>query len=134
MDALLGSTLLAAQKYGEAEPVIREALAIRESKLPDDWRTSNTQSMLGATLLGQHKYAEAEPLLVSGYEGLVRLEATLPVDAKPRLQEALERLAQLCAATGRADQAAAWNQKLAELQLKQTGQLREVSEPPKNAP
>jgi hypothetical protein len=49
---------------------LRACLAIREKKLPDDWRRFNAQSLLGGSLLGQQKYAEAEPLLVQGYEGM----------------------------------------------------------------
>src|SRR5262249_26975109 len=55
--APLGLNLLKQQKYAEAEPLLRECLAIREQKQPDDWRTFNTKSMLGGSLLGQQKYA-----------------------------------------------------------------------------
>jgi hypothetical protein len=43
-------------------------------------------------------------------------EADIPAAGKPRLQEALQRLVQLCEATGRTDQAAEWKQKLAEFE------------------
>ncbi len=36
-----------------AEPLLREALAIYEKKLPDDWHHFETQGLLGASLLGQ---------------------------------------------------------------------------------
>ena len=32
------------KQYAEAEPLIRECLAIRERVLPDDWRTFNTKA------------------------------------------------------------------------------------------
>ncbi len=63
-------------------------------------------------LLGRKKYAEAEPLLVAGYEGMKRREATIPPQGKPRLTEALERLVQLYEATGRPDEAARWRKEL----------------------
>ena len=58
----------------EAEPLLRECLAIREKALPDNWLTFNTRSMLGGLLLGQKKYEEAEPLLLAGYEGMKERE------------------------------------------------------------
>ena len=68
--ASLGRNLLKQQKFGDAEPLLRESLAIREKAEPDEWSTFNARSLLGGTLLGQKKYAEAEPLLLSGYEGM----------------------------------------------------------------
>ena len=35
------------QKYAEAEPLLRECLAIRDTKLPDDWSRFSAQSLLG---------------------------------------------------------------------------------------
>ena len=40
----------------EAEPFLRECLAIREKTQADDWKTFNTRSLLGGSLLGQKKY------------------------------------------------------------------------------
>jgi eukaryotic-like serine/threonine-protein kinase len=68
--AFFGLSLLTCEAFAEAEPLLRECLAIREKKEPEDWRTFNTQSMLGGALLGQKKYADAEPLLLKGYEGM----------------------------------------------------------------
>ena len=84
--------LLTVKAWDEAEPLIREALTIREAKEPDEWRTFSTKSMLGGVLLGQKKYAEAEPLLLAGYEGLQQREAAIPPNGKIRIREALERL------------------------------------------
>jgi len=66
-------------------------------------------------LLGQKDYAKAEQLLRDGYEGLQQHEAKIPRPAKPRLREAMERLAQLYEAWGKPDKAAEWKQKLPEL-------------------
>jgi tetratricopeptide (TPR) repeat protein len=109
--------LLAQGKFAEAEPLARECLALREKSVPDDWRTFNSRSMLGGALLGQKKYGpETEQILLSGYEGLKVREGKIPADARRlRLKEALERLVQLYEATNRPDQAAAWKQRLAEL-------------------
>ena len=70
--ASLGSNLIQPRKWAEAEPILRECLAIREKAQPDDWTTFNTRSQLGGSLLGQKKYAEAEPLILArlrGHEG-----------------------------------------------------------------
>jgi serine/threonine protein kinase len=110
--AMLGLNRLKQHKYAEAEPLLRECLAIRAAKLPDDWRRFNALSLLGGALQGQKKYAEAEPLLLQGYDGMKQREATIPPAGKQRLPEAVERLVALYEATGRADEARAWREKL----------------------
>ena len=83
--AQIGLGLLEQKKWTEAEPLLRECLAIREKSEPDVWSTFNTKSLLGGALLGQKKYAEAEPLLLAGYEGMKQREKTIPEQAKSRL-------------------------------------------------
>jgi hypothetical protein len=119
--ALLSETLLELKEWDEAEPLLREALAIRETSQPDAWTTFNTRSMLGGALLGQKKFTEAEPLLVSGYEGLKQREATIPEQGKPRLSQALVRLIELYTEWHAAEpdqgyqiKAAQWQKKLEE--------------------
>jgi serine/threonine protein kinase len=106
--ARLGKLLLQSGRHAEAEVLLRECLAIREKKLPDDFRRFNAVSMLGAALLGQHKYAEAEPLLLQGYEGLKQREAHIPSATLVRLTEAAEWLVQLYDAWGKREEAAKW--------------------------
>jgi tetratricopeptide (TPR) repeat protein len=106
--AALGLNLLRQKKWADAEPVLREALAIREKKDPDGWTTFNTRSMLGGALLGQKKYAEAEPLLLTGYEGMKQREKTISPQGKARLAEALDRLIELSAATDKPAETAKW--------------------------
>ena len=112
--APLGQNLILQGKWTEAEPVLRDCLAIREKSQPDDWSTFNTRSVLGGSLLGQKKYAEAEPLIVSGYEGLKAREAKIPPPGKPRLTEAAERVLKLYEAWGKKDDAAKWRARLAQ--------------------
>jgi tetratricopeptide (TPR) repeat protein len=109
--ASLGRCLLHTGKPADAEPVLRECLAIREKKDPDDWKAFHTKSLLGVALLGQKKYADAEPLLVAGYEGMKRREDKMPQEDKARLIESLERLVQLYDAWGRKDNADEWRKK-----------------------
>jgi tetratricopeptide (TPR) repeat protein len=105
-------TLLQLKAYAEAEPILRECLAIREKTQPDLWNTFTAKSMLGGALLGQKKYADAEPLLIAGYEGMKQREATIPPQARDRLTEALERLVQLYEATHKPDAAVRWRAEL----------------------
>jgi len=103
-----GLSLLETNAFAEAEPLLRECLAIREQRVPDDWRTFNTQSMLGGALLGQQKYADAEPLLLKGYEGLKQRETSIPSQRAMLLPEALDRLIQLYTATDKPDETKKW--------------------------
>jgi tetratricopeptide (TPR) repeat protein len=110
--AQFGSTLLLGKKPADAEPILRECLAIRTKKEPDAWTTFNTQSTLGEALVRQGKHAEAEPQLLQGYQGMKQREAKIPAAGKVRLTEALERLVQLYDATGKKDEAAKWRREL----------------------
>ena len=112
MLAQVGWTLLQLKAFTDAEPLLRECLAIREKQQAESWTTFNTQSMLGGALLGQKKYAEAEPLLLKGYEGMKAREKTIPPQGKVRLTEAAERLVQLYEATGNAADAERWRKEL----------------------
>ena len=105
---MIASSLLEAKAFAEAEPLLRECLAIREKKEPDDWRTFNTHSMLGGALLGQKKYAEAEPLLLKGYEGVKAREEKIPPQGKIRVAEAIDRLIELYTVTNRPEEAKTW--------------------------
>jgi hypothetical protein len=58
--------LVSQDKHAEAEPLLRESLAVREAKLPPDhWQRFQTRSVLGAALAGQGRREEAEGLLLS---------------------------------------------------------------------
>jgi tetratricopeptide (TPR) repeat protein len=76
----------------EAEAFFREALGILDRTGPDSWARFNTQTMLGASLAAQHKYGEAEPLLLSGYEGLKKVQRTLASLASSHLNRLKRQL------------------------------------------
>jgi TolA-binding protein len=112
----MGLELLHQQKWAEAEPLLRQSLAIRAKVQPDAWTTFNTQSLLGGALLGQKKYADAEPLLLAGYEGMKQRQQSIPPPAKMRLPEAVLRLVQLYEALGKKDEVARWTREREPLQ------------------
>lgn len=109
---ILAQSLLKQKKWPEAETILRELLPFREKTQPDLWSTFSARSMLGDALLGQKKYAEAEPLLVEGYEGMKEREASMPVNAKTRLIEALDRLVHLYEAVDNKEMAEKWRREL----------------------
>ncbi len=104
----VGIVELGRKAWAEAEPPLREALAMRESLQPESWKTFNTRSALGRSLLGQKRYAEAGPLLRSGYEGLKQRAAQIPPARKVLFVDALDGLITWAEATGKADEAKAW--------------------------
>ena len=110
--AAAGRNLLMLEKWAEAQPILRECLAIRQHFQPDGWPTFNVRSLVGGSLLGQKNYAEAEPLLLSGYEGMKAREALIPPKAKARLTEAGDRVVKLYEASGKKDKADEWRKKL----------------------
>jgi serine/threonine protein kinase/tetratricopeptide (TPR) repeat protein len=103
-----GQGLLQRRTWSDAEPVLRECLALRQKSQPEAWSTFNTQSMLGGSLLGQKKYAEAEPLLLQGYERMKAREKTIPPAGAARIPEALDRLIELYTSTNKPDEAKKW--------------------------
>jgi tetratricopeptide (TPR) repeat protein len=131
--AELTRTLLAKEKFVEAEIVARECLDIREEYFPDAWSTFNARHFLGASLLGQKKYADAEPLLLAGYAGMKQREHTILPIGKPRLKEALRRLVKLYEETGQPDKAAEWKTRLAEFEQMETEKQVDASAPKKHS-
>ena len=103
-----GLTLLRAKAFAEAEPLLRESLAVRETVRPDGWGTFDTRSALGGALLGQQRYKDAEPLLLAGYTGMKQRQSSIPPPARARLTEALDRLIDLYTATDQPDEAQKW--------------------------
>jgi tetratricopeptide (TPR) repeat protein len=98
--------------YAQAEPLLHEALNGYQKSMNDTWDRYNCQSLLGASLAGQEKYAEAEPLSVSGYEGMLQREATIPAASRFKLRQAGEWIIQMYQHWGKPEKAAMWKQKL----------------------
>jgi hypothetical protein len=108
----LGANLLQQEKWTDAEPVLREALAIREARATDAWATHVNRSLLGGALMGQKKYDQAEPVLIQGYEGVRARAGRIPPQDRSRVAEAGERVVRLYEAWGRPEKAAEWRTKL----------------------
>ncbi len=111
--AELGERLLLHEKYADAEPILRECLAIGRKTQPEAWMTYYAQSMLGGALLGQARHADAEPFLVQAFEGLkARQRQIPPLLARHHVAEALGRVVELYDAWGKPQQAAQWRAQL----------------------
>jgi serine/threonine protein kinase len=110
--AQLSLMLLRQSKFADAEPILREVVALRARARPDDWETFDARSMLGEALSGQKKYEEAEQLLVAGYEGLKRHAKSVPAAGSWLFDDALQRLVRHYEALGRKDEAAKWQKEL----------------------
>jgi hypothetical protein len=96
------------ERWAEAEPFLRECLAIRLKARLDSWTTFNAQSMLGGALLGQKKHADAEPLLLVGYEGMKQRAKSMPELEANHLREALDRLIESYTVLDKPDEAKKW--------------------------
>ncbi len=93
--AALGELKLEQRDYAEAEVLFRDALRIGEKARPDNWRTDRDRYLLGASLSGLGRFAEAEPLELSGYEGLVQRESSIPVENRAVINAAERSLQDL---------------------------------------
>jgi serine/threonine protein kinase/tetratricopeptide (TPR) repeat protein len=100
------------QRYDEAEPLAREAIALTQTNAHYPFLC---MTILGEILLGQQKYAEAEPLLLKGYEGM-RQQPDVAVTRRPwqrrQLIEAGERVVRFYEVTNQPEKARAWRQRL----------------------
>jgi tetratricopeptide (TPR) repeat protein len=108
----LAAHLLARKKSAEAEPVLRECLALRGKHEPNAWKTFHLRALLGGVLSDQEKYVEAEPLLLAGYEGLKERAAMMSEQARGLVIQALQRLVQLYERWGKEKEAARWRAEL----------------------
>ncbi len=122
----LGQSLVDSKRFIEAEPFLREGLAIREKQDPDGWPALEAQSLLGAALAGQKKYVDAERLLLAGHEGMKKRRAIDPAQGQWRLAEVVERLVQLYEVTDKKNDAAKWRKTLVGMEGKQIGPVHEV--------
>jgi hypothetical protein len=108
----LARALVLQKRFDEAEPFAQEAVATWKKVVPQNQRCFYWVSLLGAVRLGQGKYAEAEPLLLQGYLGMKRLEATLPANEKRRMLETGERVIHFYEVTNQPEKAREWRHQI----------------------
>ena len=94
--AALGRAMTKRGRAREAEPLLREALAIGQ-KSTRRGDTAQIQGYLAECLIAQKRYAEAERLLIDSYQTLKNLQ----VPSSPVLEEARKELLKLYAAWGK---------------------------------
>jgi hypothetical protein len=103
---VVGLSLLDLHRAGEAEPLFRECLRLRQESLPPGhWLIASAESILGECLTAERRYAEAEALLL---RSRASLEAERKSSGDPRVVQATERLVALYDAWGKPDKAAEW--------------------------
>jgi serine/threonine protein kinase/tetratricopeptide (TPR) repeat protein len=105
---LLALNLLLQERYNEAEPFAREAVAMNRT---EEFKYPYWVSILGAVFLGQKKYAEAEPLLLKGYEGMKHWQ-NLNLESKWRMAEVGRWIIYLYDASNQPEKARMWRTKL----------------------
>jgi hypothetical protein len=102
---VMGLALLDLGRARDADPLLRESLALRRAALPaGHWLISSSESVLGACLTAERRYPEAEALLLRAHAGL---ETSRGGD-HDRTVEARRRLVALYEAWGRPERAASW--------------------------
>jgi serine/threonine protein kinase len=109
----LGLNLLLKEQYTEAEPLVREALAVYDKELPGNPYRFIRVSLLGAILLGQQRFAQAEPLLLQGYDGLKKGELTSHLE-KVWVTDAGQRVIRFYEVTNQPEKAREWRERLLE--------------------
>jgi len=113
--AALARTEFDARDYVAAEPALRQVIASYQKVAPDSWSRYDSECLLGAVLAARHDYTNAEPLLVSGYDGLNRVKATISIlDRAQILTRAGDLVLQLYREAGQSAKLSEWQLKLAK--------------------
>ena len=100
----LGHILTATGRAAEAEPMLREALAIREKKLPPgDRLTEKSRLRLGQCLAGLGRAREGETLMLASYRVLSAIDNP---HARRDALDGAKALAEFYASRGRGPEAA----------------------------
>jgi serine/threonine protein kinase len=90
----LAGLMLRSERYADAEPFLREAVASFSEVLgPDHSWTADAESILGSTLGHLGRFSEGEPLLLHGFQNLLDgpgLDDRFTVDSVRRLVEFYE--------------------------------------------
>jgi tetratricopeptide (TPR) repeat protein len=98
----------AAGRAADAEPLVRELLALYEKRQPTHWITFYVRGLLGRAALARGRYADAEPHLLAGYRGLTERRASIPPDWLSKQAELADHLTELYVRRGDPDEVARW--------------------------
>jgi serine/threonine-protein kinase len=101
LDSILGRVLNKTGRPEDAEPLLREAVAIRQ-KSQSSPGLADPLGLLGECLLSQKRYAEAEPVLIESY----RILKDTQFPKSLALEEARQRIQALYSSWGRPAQIA----------------------------
>jgi serine/threonine protein kinase/tetratricopeptide (TPR) repeat protein len=112
----LALNLLLQERYVEAEPFAREAVAVFEKQQTESVRRFYWLSVLGAVLVGQARYDEAGPLLLEAYGGL-RLRVAEHPAVRRKIRDACEWIIWLYEVTEQREKARLWREELSSHKL-----------------
>jgi serine/threonine protein kinase/predicted Zn-dependent protease len=104
--------LIKLKKYTEAETLLRECLALRLKKDPENWGVALTKMQLGQSLMKLNRFVDAEPLLSEAYLGMVERKGQIPANPDYYVRRAVQLNVDLYDAWGKTAQASEWRQKL----------------------
>ena len=108
----VGNCLLRLKKWAEAEPVLRECLKIRKTKMPDQLITFETMRLLGTSLHKQEQYVEAETLLIQAHTGLSQgKRENLDSERQQSIDNSRRQLVDLYKDWGKPDEASKWDRR-----------------------
>jgi tetratricopeptide (TPR) repeat protein len=104
----LASHILWSGRAEEAEPLLRETIAVQRELDPGGWLLAKKTFFLATALLWQGKHEEAERLLLESFELVVDRIDLAPAWEKHFPADVAGRLVELYTALGRTDEAEKW--------------------------
>jgi tetratricopeptide (TPR) repeat protein/predicted Ser/Thr protein kinase len=108
----LAQVRLGQRQFAQAEAMLRSTLALFTQAAVESWQRYDGQRLLGTSLAAQRKYSEAEGFLLAGYDGLVRLRATIPAYERRYINAAESALTRLYGEWGNQQRADEWRRRL----------------------
>lgn len=110
-----GRQLVRAGPPADAEPILREALAIYERRSPNDWMVLDCRCWLACSIADQNGRAEAEQLLLNSFRQLTeRLEQT-PIWGRDQRLQIAKRLTALYRSQDNSRESATWQKQVDDL-------------------
>jgi tetratricopeptide (TPR) repeat protein len=104
----LGYHLCHAHRDAEAEPHLRESLAIQNRLAPGHWNRVMVKFWLATALFRQKKYAEAEPMLLEAYKEAVERIRQARLWHKRYPADVADRLIELYTVLDKPDEVKKW--------------------------